>query len=350
MGYTRNYGIDLLRLVLMFMICILHVLGQGGVLSSCVIGTVQYKVYWFIEILAYCAVDGFAFISGYTSTNKPQNFTKIVNMWFQVWFYSFFVSVLVTFIGVDGNWSRENIICRLFPVTYNQFWYFTSYFVLFFAMPMLNSFLFKVNESDCKKIFILLFATFSIMGTLADPFQLQGGYSAIWLMVIYCTGVLAKRIQLFERKNTVTLVILWLCLNMISWAQLVFRGDDLLVNYLSPTIFMSGMILVLIFSRLSPSGHVIRHLSPLAFGIYLLQLNPVIWSNVLDDAFVSIVKMPLIAGVIHVLVYACIIFIAGLIVEFIRTRLAQLVKIDRLSKRVVNVFDQIITKLSILLQ
>ena len=31
---NRNYGIDALRLLLMFMVCILHTMGQGGVLGA----------------------------------------------------------------------------------------------------------------------------------------------------------------------------------------------------------------------------------------------------------------------------------------------------------------------------
>ncbi len=56
--YKRNYGIDLLRLVLMYMVCMLHTLGQGGILGVCQAGTVEYKAFWFLEILSYCAVDG----------------------------------------------------------------------------------------------------------------------------------------------------------------------------------------------------------------------------------------------------------------------------------------------------
>ena len=33
---TRNYGIDLLRIVSMFMVVLLHTLGQGGILKSTV--------------------------------------------------------------------------------------------------------------------------------------------------------------------------------------------------------------------------------------------------------------------------------------------------------------------------
>lgn len=41
MKNERNYGIDLLRLVLMYMVCILHTLGQGGILEACEPGTAE---------------------------------------------------------------------------------------------------------------------------------------------------------------------------------------------------------------------------------------------------------------------------------------------------------------------
>ena len=94
MKNERNYGIDLLRLVLMYMVCMLHTLGQGGVLSAYEAGTTEYKAFWFMEILAYCAVDGFAIISGYTTVNKPRKFEKLADMWFQALFYSFIVTVI----------------------------------------------------------------------------------------------------------------------------------------------------------------------------------------------------------------------------------------------------------------
>ena len=58
----KNKGIDFLRLVLMFMICVLHVLGHGGVLKASKIGSVQSNLFWFLEIFSICAVDAFALI------------------------------------------------------------------------------------------------------------------------------------------------------------------------------------------------------------------------------------------------------------------------------------------------
>ena len=64
----RNYGIDLLRIVLMFMVCMLHTLGQGGILKNCGDKTVEKAVFYLLEVICYCAVDAFAVISGYTAT------------------------------------------------------------------------------------------------------------------------------------------------------------------------------------------------------------------------------------------------------------------------------------------
>lgn len=126
----RNYGIDFLRFVLMYMVCMLHVLGQGGILSACQKGTVKYKMFWMIEVLSYCAVDGYAIISGYTARFKKQKFEKIIEMWFQVFFYSFVITLICTVAGLNSQGGQDIIKCVM-PVTFNKYWYFTAYFVLF---------------------------------------------------------------------------------------------------------------------------------------------------------------------------------------------------------------------------
>ncbi|MBR4172933.1 MAG: hypothetical protein IKR46_01015 [Clostridia bacterium] len=68
----RNQGIDLLRIVSMYMVCVLHTLGQGGVLETLSVGSTKYYAFWLLEISQYYAVNSFALISGYTLTeDKP---------------------------------------------------------------------------------------------------------------------------------------------------------------------------------------------------------------------------------------------------------------------------------------
>ena len=61
---SRNYGIDLLRIISMLGVVFLHVLGHGGILSLD-LSPVKFSMVWFIEILAYPAVNCFVLISGY---------------------------------------------------------------------------------------------------------------------------------------------------------------------------------------------------------------------------------------------------------------------------------------------
>lgn len=280
MHHERNYGIDFLRLVLMFMVCMLHTLGQGGILTTSVLGTTGYKVYWLIEIISYCAVDGFAVISGFVASDKPRNFEILVNMWFQAFFYSFVLTVILTFLGFNNKCSFADILKCAFPVINNKFWYFTSYFGLFFIIPVLNNYFFSISENNAKRILLIILFLFSAIGTLSDPFILYGGYSLIWLLVLYSTGILIKRIRLFEKQSNQVLLIYWGLSIAITWVVFVYFGDSHLVSYVSPTILINSIIMVVLFSRISLKGRIIKKISPFVFGIYLFQMNQVIWNNI----------------------------------------------------------------------
>lgn len=49
----RHYGIDALRILSMFMIVSLHILGKGGVLENTVLFSKQYHAAWFLETAAF---------------------------------------------------------------------------------------------------------------------------------------------------------------------------------------------------------------------------------------------------------------------------------------------------------
>lgn len=66
----RNYGIDMLRIVAMFMVIILHILGRGGILDSVKTFSPNYYIGWFMEIASFGAVNCYAIISGYVCYNK----------------------------------------------------------------------------------------------------------------------------------------------------------------------------------------------------------------------------------------------------------------------------------------
>ena len=110
--YTRNYGIDLLRMFAMFLIAMLHVLGQGGVLNATVNSGTKNEAAWFLEICAYCAVNCYAIISGYVGISSKFKYTNIIMLWLQVAFYTLSITAVFSVLkpGTIGG-SLQSCRC-----------------------------------------------------------------------------------------------------------------------------------------------------------------------------------------------------------------------------------------------
>lgn len=81
----RNYGIDLLRLVSMFLIVVLHSLSRGALVGVSPFN-IHYEVGFLIEALTYCAVNCFALISGYVGVDSKLNTEELYLFGFKLCF------------------------------------------------------------------------------------------------------------------------------------------------------------------------------------------------------------------------------------------------------------------------
>ena len=102
----RNYGIDLLKIVSMFMVVVLHVLRHGGIL----------EVAWVIEPLCLCAVNLFALTTGYLCIDKKFKFKNVINLWIWVLFYNVLFTLLIR--GFDPI----PLATSFFPVSNYAYW------------------------------------------------------------------------------------------------------------------------------------------------------------------------------------------------------------------------------------
>lgn len=337
----RNYGVDLLRLVLMYEICVGHVMLKGNLLTA---GKQSHILtYWVLEVAFLWSVDSFGFISGYMAKDRPQKYEKIVKMWFQAFFYSFILTVILLAVGYAKSPGTVEIVKTLFPVCTGNFWYFTSYFALFFLEPVLNRFLFSIDEQTAKKTFIVLFVLFTFTDIVSDPFKLNGGQSALWLMMLYCLGVLGRKIHIFEKTKTSRLLLIWVIDSVITYLG-IFPQLGLFGNS-SPTMCLNAIIMVVLFSRLKLKGTIISKLSPYAFGVYLFQLNIIIWARLESDcAFISDKSLPV--GIACVLGVSLLLWAAGLLVDFLRSLLERLLRIPLLSRKIADGAGHLLDKMT----
>ena len=142
----RNYGIDILKLLAMYMIVILHLIGNGGILQDIEHTQSSYYVIWFLEICCYCSVNCYALISGYLGYGRKKKFSNIIYLYIQCVFYLVTYAVLFKVLFPEKV-SLFTFIKALFPFAYDQYWYFNAYFGMFLIFPVFDFLLEKHNKN-----------------------------------------------------------------------------------------------------------------------------------------------------------------------------------------------------------
>ncbi len=347
---ARNYGVDALRLLAMFFVTILHTLGHGGVLRNTT-GIANYSAY-LIEIIAYCAVNCYAVISGfvmYTEEEKPYCYSKYITIWLQVFFYSFSIGLLAFIIRGNDAITFKELIKFALPVTTKRYWYFSSYTALFFTVPFLNNFIRRLSKKDTTNLIILLFVLFVCFGHLRDSFYLNNGYSFIWLAIMYLFGAWLKKCNIPQKIKISCAIYMLLTCTFITWLFKILSpiGENLFISYLSPTIVLNTLSWLVIFSKFKIAKKVqsvIRFFSPAAFGVYLIHEHGFIRDNFITDKFIWINNfdwwlIPLIS-----LCCAFCIFVICLCIERIRLSLFKILKINETTEKIFSKIEIILKK------
>ncbi len=332
----RNYGVDLLRIVSMFMIVMLHFLGHGGLLSSVEEGTANYRAAWFLETIAYSGVATFASISGYVGWNpmkqEKNRALGFIQLWMQVVFYSLIISVGTYLfhkeIGVFG------IVKGLFPLAMDTYWYFTAYFLLFLLMPLLNQLIQNTNNSSVW-VLVLSFAAFMYFSHM-----LTGLFGLSVLMLCYICGGVLKKFNVAERVSkwklgggvSFLLVFTWLwkiCLSGYSSSI-----GSILLRYDSPTIICIALGNVLLFSKINIPGNLkkpIGFLASGAFAGYLLNDHPYIREYVITGRLQYLSTNPWILLIIVIMSLSVVFVIAAACADKVRLQLFKMIKYQEIS-------------------
>ncbi|MBO2526994.1 MAG: acyltransferase [Clostridiales bacterium] len=344
----RNYGIDLLRMVAMFMVTVLHVLGQGGVLGNTYGFSGQYLVSWFLELAAYGAVNLYALISGYVGIDSKYRASNFIVLWLQVVLYSLGISVIAALFQPEVC-GIEDIIGSAFPILTGQYWYFSAYFCLFLFMPLLNAAINTMSKRSLKWIMIALVVVFSLLASVAreaknDPFCLVGGYSGLWLIVLYAVGAYIKKYGLGEKCSQVVLFLIFLGSVVLSLAlkyaiqyfsQKIngsIYSPRFVASFLSPLILLASVSLLLFFSRLrcgKAAKKLIAFFAPAAFGVYIIHVHPLIWESLIKNRFVSYASLSPLALAGAVLLTAFGIYLVCSLIDLLRIRIFKLLKIRK---------------------
>ena len=359
MNNQRNYGIDLLRMLAMFMIVVMHILGIGGIMSSCDTMSSQYEAAWFLEAVAYCAVNCYALISGYVGIDAAYKYSNLILLWLRVVFYTVSITILYGIL-MPNTVDKITYLKAFFPVMKSPYWYFTAYFGLFFFIPLLNKAINSMTKRQLKAIIMAFISFFSLLQTIfGDKFGTVEGYSALWLIVLYIIGAYIKKYNSLHKITIIRGLTGYVIMIIISWGSkyvvellatlygesssiisLIASYSERLIRYISPTILFASIFLLVVFIQLKIAPGLQRCvaiLSPLAFSVYIIHAHPLVWNNFMDCRFSSYGSLSTPIMVIFILGTALIIYFICSFIDMVRVCIFNALK---LKERIENIEKQ----------
>lgn len=344
---NRKYGIDLLRIISMMMIVTLHVLRNGGIINSVEELSPQFNAAWILDCVCMASVNCYALISGYVGVNRTPKYHKLAVLWIQVVFYSLVIMAIFSAAHI-AKVTGADYFNAVTPVLTYRYWYFTAYFALFLFMPFLNAMINVLDKRALKALAVLTVAVFSVMSTLSvgDVFHLNKGYSFLWIAAMYLLGGVTKKLYKEGSANNLLMICCFAAGTAAAFAfyyhgvktgfhaELKYAPDfQLLTYYNSPAILLSGysLFILAINSNIKSRAaiKVIKTLSPLTFGVYIIHTNPLIFKNLLADCFIDYALLSPLILILKTLLTVIVIYLLCSGIDFIRLCLFRLIRLPQ---------------------
>lgn len=348
----RNANLELLRIVAMLMVISLHYMGKGNLLVpafSKEYYPVNSTFAWFIEAICYPATNLYVMITGYFMVSSRFKISKLIKIWIQVFTYSFGFFVLFTALGIFEKGEDFNAFSYLeyiLPISRSHYWFATSFFVFYLIAPFLGVFVNKISRKmHLTLIFVLitLFSTF-IPSVLYDVAWLEGkgadaGMGIVWFVTLF---MIASYIRLYVPENGKKIkymLISVLCALIMVGQKIIMTyvenkfgilGSlaDLPFNYNGVVVTIGSISTFLLFRNMKIKegfgAKLIRFVSPLTFGIYLIHEHEQIrfkwveWFKIEETAGKAYLPIHYIGTIIAV-------FVICAIIELVRLKLFDLI-------------------------
>lgn len=340
---VRNAGIDLLRLISMFMVVLLHVNLHGGVLNNVAENSGQWYMSRFIEQFCIIAVNLFAMISGYVNFGRKFKITNIFYLWMQVFFYTVSIYLFSVALKKDVNFEFGIFRNYALPVISNRYWYFSSYFFVFFTFPALNLIIEKSNKINASLFIVTILFLITVMGDVNNPFNTGNGYSTIWLIVMYLVGAYLKKYDFnlkFKGYRINKVIYLLMYLYFTVFGLLIYKVGIIdfaagrLLNYTYLFNVLSAISLFLFYSKLKiKQSKILTIMSTASFGVYIISSHNYFSQDFITGKFQQYISCNPFYMALIMVVKTALIFVFCLIVDILRMYLFRLVGVNRILKK-----------------
>lgn len=340
----RQANFEILRVLAMAMIVAMHYMLKGGIaVPMSGDASIVNHVAWLIEAFCIVAANCYVLISGYFMVEAEWKLKKLIMLAAQVLFYSLLIPIICLFTGIGdvAQWSVYEWIFAVLPLQMDHYWFATSYVLLLMLVPVLAAGVKQLSQKQLQITIGVLLFYYCVIKSIS-PILLSTdnyGYDLGWFICLFLIAAYIRLygIPYFEKKGKAawTYIICSLGIFGISaLAGFICRKTGALKYYMDmPYCYnyfltlIGSVALFYVFKLLTVKEGTITTLlyriATYTFGIYLLHENLAIrnlwpvWFGV--D---GVKESPLF--VLQMLFAVVMVFVFGIIVDFIRKKIFEL--------------------------
>lgn len=360
----RNSSFELLRIIATILIIFHHFSVHGKFNYS--LTEISINRFWidFMSLGGKVGVNVFVLISGYFLINKETslfNLKRLLKLWGQIFFYSIVIYFLFVIFG-NLTFNFDELYKNLIPILSLEWWFASTYVLLFLLYPFLNIFLNKLTKNQFKALILLLVIIWSIIPTfLKREFQCS---NLGWFITLYTIAAYIKLYGLnpkFTRKNYLFMFVIFTVITFSTTILFATLGNYIpkfqyystyLYSQNKLSILLISVCLFMIFVNIKINSTFINTISSTTFGIYLIHdssyIRPFIWETLFkNNTFQNSGWL-----VLYSIGVCIMIFIICSVIDLIRIKTIEkcyLKVVNKSSKYIETVFSKLINKINNLL-
>ncbi len=286
----RNSNIELLRIVAMMMIVFYHFFIHTWVLNSST-GSLNTISHIIVAILVI-HVNLFILIFGYFGYKSKFKVSKLLSLNNAAWFYKVLFTI-IAIVLIGKTFTKIEILKAFSPIPLNEYWFITTYILLYLISPLLNKFINNSSRKTHLSIIVILLIIFSVLPTITagEFFDVAHGFSLYHFINIYLIGAYLGKYKIQIKAKYLILAAIILCvLNITNFyigykfiyhysPTISYIGNvlcDSFLTYSNPIIIFQSIAVFLLFTKLKIQSKVINKIATCVFGVYLIHDNSLV--------------------------------------------------------------------------
>lgn len=333
---NRQSNFELIRVFAMIMIVMSHYI-QHGFIQSEYIGNQTYIIIsHFLGSFGQFGVTLFFLITGYFLIDKTPNFQSLIKIIIKTIFYSWSI-VFVFLLFLPDTLNFDKIYQSILPISTGQYWFITTYVVLYLIIPILNTIFNNLSIKQIKGYLILFGILWFFIPALS--YKIQFAFSKILGSIyIYMLGAYIKRYKIgfFEKFNNRLKIYVISIICILLWIYICYKFNLVDRKWWYHLMFMNSIFVLLpsislfhFFKNINLQyNKIINYLSTSAFSVYLITENicmrKVLWSKI----FLCSQHINIFYLLINILIATVISYLACVVID----KLCNFIILDNLFK------------------